>query len=143
MAKIPTPQRGQPLDLTYMYTLAEAVNDTIAEVSTASYQYSTINSKDVKTSQMKVVAGNYNVVTSEKVQAGTTKSFDFPFNTTFKYTPVATATPIILSGTTAGNDVTVTLTSVSTSSLSGVVRFLKDGDVAGVSVNLLVVGIPN
>ena len=33
MAKIPLPQRGQPLDVTYIYQLADTINDLPAPVT--------------------------------------------------------------------------------------------------------------
>jgi hypothetical protein len=46
MAKIPLPERGQPLDVTYIYELAQAVNDLSKEVSPATYDYVTIQTAD-------------------------------------------------------------------------------------------------
>ncbi len=33
MAKVPLPERGQPLDVTYLYQLVEAVNDLSTQVA--------------------------------------------------------------------------------------------------------------
>jgi hypothetical protein len=33
MAKVPLPERGQPIDVTYIYELTKAVNDLSAQVS--------------------------------------------------------------------------------------------------------------
>ena len=33
MAKVPLPERGQPLDVTYLYQLIEAVNDLSTNVA--------------------------------------------------------------------------------------------------------------
>jgi len=56
MAKVPLPERGQPLDVTYIYQLAETVNDLATQVSSATYNYTTINNgisgaQSVKTSE--------------------------------------------------------------------------------------------
>ena len=40
MAKIPLPQRGQPLDVTYIYQLTNAINDLSNQFSSVSSNYS-------------------------------------------------------------------------------------------------------
>ena len=42
MAKIPLPERGQPLDVTYIYELAKTINDLSTEVSSAAYNFTSI-----------------------------------------------------------------------------------------------------
>ena len=42
MAKIPLPQRGQPLDVTYIYQLTNAINDLSNQFSSVSNNYSKI-----------------------------------------------------------------------------------------------------
>jgi hypothetical protein len=43
MAKVPLPERGQPLDLTYIYQLVDTVNDLSTQVSSATYNYTTVD----------------------------------------------------------------------------------------------------
>ncbi len=43
MAKVPLPERGQPLDVTYIYQLADALNDVSTQVSSATYNYTTVD----------------------------------------------------------------------------------------------------
>jgi hypothetical protein len=63
------------------------------------------------------------------------------FPAEFKFKPVATATPVNIGQTNAGENVTVVLKSVGTSRVEGLVRFNETGNLS-VSVNILVVGIP-
>ena len=43
MAKVPLPDRGQPLDLSYIYQLADAVNNLSNELSPTTARYITID----------------------------------------------------------------------------------------------------
>ena len=43
MAKIPLPERGQPLDVTYIYQLAETINDLSTQLSSATYKTTSID----------------------------------------------------------------------------------------------------
>ena len=43
MAKIPLPERGQPLDVSYVYQLANAINELSTQVSPATYKYVTVD----------------------------------------------------------------------------------------------------
>jgi hypothetical protein len=99
MAKIPLPERGQPLDVPYIYQLAQAINDVSTQVSSATYNYTTVKTREasdqsIKTSEARIVAGFEDVVNNENVLAGTTKPFSFNYPSDFKYAPIAVATPV-------------------------------------------------
>jgi hypothetical protein len=147
MAKVPLPERGQPLDVTYIYQLAETINDIATQVSSATYNYTTIDTvsagkQSVKTSEARVIGGFVEVANNSTVSAGNEKPFSYDFASDFKYAPIATATPINVGNTPAGQNVTVILKSVTTSRVEGVVRFGASGDLS-LNVNIIVVGIPN
>jgi len=147
MAKVPLPERGQPLDVTYIYQLAETINDLATQVSSATYNYTTIDTvsagkQSVKTSEARVIGGDVEVANNSTVSAGNEKTFAYDFPSDFKYAPIATATPINIGNTPAGQNVTVILKSVTTSRVEGVVRFGASGDLS-LNVNIIVVGIPN
>lgn len=147
MAKVPLPERGQPLDVTYIYQLAETINDLATQVSSATYNYTTIDTvsagkQSVKTSEARVIGGDVEVANNSTVSAGNEKTFSYDFPSDFKYAPIATATPINIGNTPAGQNVTVILKSVTTSRVEGVVRFGASGDLS-LNVNIIVVGIPN
>lgn len=147
MAKVPLPERGQPLDVTYLYQLADAVNDISTQVSSATYNYTTIDTvsagkQNIKTSEARVIGGYIEVANNTPITAATDKTFSYDFPSDFKYPPIVTATPVNFGNTAAGQDVVVVLKTVTTSRIEGIVRF-GTGGTASVSVNLIIVGIPN
>jgi hypothetical protein len=147
MAKVPLPERGQPIDVAYIYQITNALNQLSDQVSSATYKYTTVDTasagkQNIKTSDARIVAGIAPVVSGRNVNALDVEPFIYRYGADFKYSPVVTATPVNVGGTQAGEDVTVVITDVNTSSVSGVVRFNKSGTVS-TSVNLLIIGVPN
>jgi hypothetical protein len=147
MAKVTLPERGQPLDVTYIYQLAETINDLATQVSSATYNYTTIDTisagkQSVKTSDTRVIGGYVEVANNSTVSAGNEKTFTYDFPSDFKYAPIATATAVNIGNTPAGQNVTVILKSITTSRVEGVVRFGASGDLS-LAINLVVIGIPN
>ena len=72
--------------------------------------------------------------------AGDEVSFSYPFSD-FKFAPIVTATPVNVTNTPAGKNVSVILKPVTTTKVEGVVKFNTTGE-ATIGVNLLIVGIP-
>lgn len=147
MAKLPLPERGQPLDVTYISQLAQAVNELSTAISPATYKYTSIDTpnagrQNIKGSESRVIAGYVRVVNSSTINAGDEKSFTYSFPGEFKYTPIATATIVNTGNTVAGKNVNVILKSVTTSGLEGLVRFNTSGDVS-IDVNIIIIGVPN
>lgn len=146
MAKIPLPERGQPLDVTYIYELVKVVNELSSAVSPATYKYTSIDTKDagrqnIKGSEARVIGGIHSIAEST-ILAGEEKTFTYPFPGEFKYAPIATATVINIGNTPAAKNVTVILNKPTTASISGVVRFNTSGTV-GVDIHLIIIGVPN
>lgn len=147
MAQIPLPERGQPLDVNYIYALANAVNELTKQISPSSSKYVTIDlpvdgQRSAKASDTRIIGVEKVVVgsiTSKNV--GDEEPFEYAFPAEFKFRPIAVATPVNTGGTNAGENVTVVLKTVGNSRVEGIVRFNETGNVA-VSVNILVVGIP-
>lgn len=147
MAKIPLPERGQPLDVTYLYQVASAVNDLSSQVSSATYNYTTINSpsgtkESKKTSEARIFAGYQVIANSKTVNAGNEEPFSITFDGDFKYIPIVSATPVNTGGTAVGQDVSVVVKSITTSKIDGTVRFNASGNVSMV-VHVIAIGIPN
>ena len=147
MAKIPLPERGQPLDVTYISQLAQVVNELSSAISPSTYKYTSIDTpnagrQSIKSSEARVIGGNVRVVSSGTITAGEEKSFPYSFPGEFKYAPIATATAINTGNTVAGKNITIVLKSITTSGLEGVVRFNTSGDLS-IDVNLIIIGIPN
>ena len=146
MAKVPLQDRGQPLDVTYLYQIANALNDAVDTISTATYNYTSVDTKgvgrqDIKNSNAKIYATYVDIVSNETVSGSTTKPFTVNFASNFKYPPLVTATPIN-QGSTTGNDVFVVINSVNTDSVTGTVRFNSSGNVTNISVNIIAIGLP-
>ena len=147
MAKVPLPERGQPLDVTYIYQLADTINDLSTQVSSATYNYTTVDTvsagkQSVKTSEARMIGGYVEVANNSTVSAGNEKTFSYDFPSDFKYQPIATATPVNVGNTPAGQNVSVILKTVTTSRVEGIVRFGASGDLS-LAVNLIILGIPN
>lgn len=147
MAKIPLPERGQPLDVTYIYQLADTINELSTQVSSATYNYTTVDTvnsgkQSVKTSEARLVGGYIEVANNSTVQAGNEKTFSYDFPSDFKYQPIAIATAVNIGNTPAGQNVTIILKTITTSRVEGTVRFGTNGDLS-LAVNLIVLGIPN
>lgn len=149
MAILPVPERGQPLDVTYIYQIVKAVNDLSTQASTSINKYVTVDTpnagkQSVKTSEARVIGGYVRVTNGETQTAGSGLTFSYSFPTEFKFAPIVTATPVNngTSSTNAGNDVVVTLSSVTTSSVEGSVKF-NVGGITNIGINLIAIGIPN
>ena len=147
--KVPLPEKGQPLDVTYLSTLASAINDLAAAVSTVgTNKYTTIdisenNPKSIKTSDAMIIGGYATVTNTTPNTAGSEKEFVYRFDNNFGYLPVVTATPITLgdTATTASKDVTVVLSQITVSQVTGIVTFNQTG-ISSIGINLIAIGIP-
>lgn len=147
MAKVPLPERGQPIDVAYLYQITNSLNQLSDQVSSATYNYTTIDTvsagkQSIKTSEARVIGGYINVANNSTVTASSTKTFTYSFPSDFKYTPIVTASIINSGKTTAGENVSIVITDVTRSSVSGLVRFNTSGEVS-IIVNLIIIGIPN
>jgi hypothetical protein len=148
MAKIPLPERGQPIDVSYIYQITNALNEISDQVVTTGQNYATIDTPSagtipIKTSELRVIGATVTVTSNSSQNADTTVKFPYSYNGNFKYTPIATATVVNTGGAgTAGDGATVVLTSVDANGLTGLVRFDKGGN-ASTTVNLIIIGIPN
>jgi hypothetical protein len=147
MAKIPTPDRGQPLDVSYVYQIVEAINDLASQISSARYKYASIDTTNGNESTLltdtKVVAGEKVIYpTLTNVTAESTQSFSYSFKGEYKYPPIVTVTPVLIEGTSSGQDVSVVIQNVTNSSVNGIVRFNTGGSLA-LKVHIIAVGIPD
>jgi hypothetical protein len=148
MAKLPLPERGQPLDVTYVYEMANAINQIATEASSTTKNVSVdtpVNGTQYsKVGDVKIFASYISVVNSASKTSGEEVTFSIPFNNfLFKYPPIVTATPVNVGNTVAGRNVTVVISSITASGAQGVVRFNSTGGDLSVGVNAIVIGIPN
>lgn len=147
MAKIPLPERGQPIDLSYIYEITSAVNDLSSQMTNSAYRYVTIDTPNAgpqttMITDTKIIGGYVEVVSGADLTAGNEKTFSYTFPTDFKYPPIAVATPINVGNTEAGRNVSVVLKSVANGRIDGYVRFNSSGNV-GIGISIIAIGIPN
>lgn len=146
MAKIPLPDRGQPLDVTYIYQMANAINEVSNEISSATYNFTTITTRDAKeqtvqTSSAKIIGAFVDIVSDDSVTANTTRPFYYTYDSDFAYPPIVVATVVNNGTSSVGDDVSVIIRSVTTSRIDGIVKFNTGGQVS-TTVNLIAIGIP-
>lgn len=145
MGILSTPDRGQPIDLAYIGSIVDAVNIIAENVSPTKKKYVTIDRPEGRqsalTSNAKFVAAMINVGSTNPA-SNSEVIFNYSFPDAFQFKPVVTATPVNSGEQIAGNDVTVVITDVSTTGVSGVARFGVGGSLS-VSVNIIAIGIPN
>lgn len=146
MAKVALPDRGQPLDLAYIYQLAQAINNLSDQLSPVTEKSVIINTdgtdRSARTSDARVVGKTISVTQGLSVGSGQEVTVPVQLGS-FAYKPIVTATPVINSEVTqSSTDVSVIIKEVTSSSATIVVRFNTIG-VATVDVNVLAVGIPN
>lgn len=147
MSQIPLPERGQPIDVTYIYQIADAINNLSSQIAPSTNKYVTVDTpqdgkQSVLSSGVKINAAYVEVYSNATVLAGQEQSFSYSYPAEYKFTPVATATPVNIGGTNAGKDVSVILKNVTTSRVDGIVKFNSNGDLT-IGVNLIILGIPN
>ena len=147
MAKVPLPDRGQPLDVSYIYTLAEAINNLSNELSPSTAKYTVIDTaangkQSVRTSDARVIGGFVEVNNGSTTTPGSEQVFSYTYSD-FAYVPIVSATPITtaLNSTESSKDVSVVLTNITTNRVDGIVKFNTLG-VSSVGVNLVIIGIP-
>jgi hypothetical protein len=147
MATVPLPERGQPLDVTYIYRLAETLNELSSQVSSIKYNFTTLDTlndvpQNIKTSESRIIGKIVIVAPNVNVTAGQFFDFSTDLGLSFAFPPIVSVTPINVSGTQAGQDLSVIVTKVSQSSVSGKVKFNTTGQ-ASVSLHVIAIGVPN
>jgi hypothetical protein len=148
MSRLPTPDRGQPIDVPYIYQIATAINSLADQIDASAERYTTIYNRetrgpqDLRTSNARFVAYTEEIFAQTEVIAGQLQEFSISIEG-FKFPPVVTATPFNSApgASTASNDVFVVLTSISNSEIRGFVRFNSAGLVS-ISVNVIAIGVP-
>jgi hypothetical protein len=138
MAAIPLPERGQPLDVNYIYDMVSQINSITNTIAIRSTSTSRVNENSDTTSNLRFFASTKTLSTTN-ASGNATESFFFTYPE-FKFTPVVTVTLVNNTGSTAGDNVISTLRVVGTSRCEGVVRFNASGAV-NLSVNIIALGI--
>jgi hypothetical protein len=147
MPIIPTPQKGQPLDVAYISSIVNEVNNLVSSTMPTESNMTTIkgagNAAPQKTPTLKsqVYGVTAMVVASgSSVNAGEDRPFEINYQ--FKYPPIIVATPWNVGATDAGKNVSIYIKSVTETKANLVAKFSTGGN-AAVDVNVLAIGIPN
>ena len=142
---IPVPQRGQPLDVSYLNTIATTVNELVQQSSPKSNNITKIvrvspqrAENAVPTTGASIYGETVNVVSGTTPANG---EVPFKVNFTYQYPPIVVATAWNRGGTDAGKSVSVYVTNVTTSEANLVAKF-PPSQTATIDVNVLVIGIP-
>jgi hypothetical protein len=148
MAILPVPERGQPLDVTYIYEIVKSINDLYGQIGSDSrkgkvgiYRKGPEGPQSMKTSEAIVEAAFTTVTPSSLQPAGTSLQWSHDFNEQFIYPPIVTATAYNTDVTDSGKDVTVTISSITPSKVEGFVKFNVGGETP-VGINIIAVGKP-
>lgn len=141
--KIPVPQRGQPIDIDYVYQIVSQLNSLTTQISSNSTVLSTVDNgiarKDSTTNNLRFFASTKSVKKTQ-VTAGSTESWFIDFSPNFLYIPIVIATPVNnSSSSTAGDKVSVVINKVSTNRVDGKMIFDTAGNV-DVNVNIIAIG---
>ena len=145
MSRLPTPDRGQPIDVPYLYQIATAINSLSDQIDASAERYTTIYTRDaqkqdLRTSNTRVFASVQELYSQTEVRAGDLKEFFFQIDG-FKFAPIATITPVNIGTSSASNDVLAVITSITASEIRGFVRFNSAG-IVSISVNVIAIGVP-
>lgn len=145
MPQISPPERGQPLDIDYLYEIAESINDINNQVSSTSNAESRIAGADssrtdaVKTSSIKFYAAQIPVAAGKVSSGGiTTAPIRFPSN--FAYPPIVTITPIIQNYKDESKNCIATIENVTTAGADIILTFTKDANQVDVDVHVIAIG---
>jgi hypothetical protein len=147
MARLPIPQQGQPLDLSYVASVSTAVNELFESVNQRGSTSASIDDPQssiktsLRSSEVRIVGGYKEVINNKSVNAGNTRTFTYDFPLSFKFVPIVSATPINIGSTDAGKNVSVIFTNITTGRAEGLVNFNTSGTV-GIGVHIMAIGVP-
>lgn len=138
MPLIPLPSTSYPVDTNLIYEVIRGINvlsDAVAKSAGTSY----LNGSTVPSNAVQIVTKTIQVVNNQNITAGETKSFDIDY-ADFAEIPIITTSLTVPGANFVSKNLSVILTSVTTTKASGFVRF-GEGGVTTVSVNLLIAGV--
>ena len=149
MGRIPTPANGAALDVSYISTIATAINELNDELGNVGRQSRIIDSASrtapklkIPTTQLSIVTGRKLVTSDSKAATNDVINTTFYFNQNFKYVPVVTATPEINTAGIKKNTlgVSVVITAVRENSVDLSVIFNSDNVKTSIYINVIAVG---
>jgi len=146
MGTIAIPQAGQPIDIKLLTEITNEVNSLSRALVNEQFTNSKIDNgvdapKDIKTRSLKFYAFTKKNVASGTKKAGDVTQWSAPLD--FQFKPVAVVTPVIANANNSsvpGSAISVVITDLQNSSISGLIYHHKDGQVS-IDLNILVMGI--
>lgn len=143
--KIPLPQRGQPIDIDYIYQIVSQLNSLSSIVGSNTTVLSTVNNgvsprKENTTNNLRFFADTKNV-RKATVAANFTEQFYFDLNPSFIQVPIVTISVVNNNKSAAGNSVTAVITNVSTSRVDGIVFYQNASSTGAVDININMIAV--
>jgi hypothetical protein len=144
MAKVPLPERGQPLDLAYIYSLAQAINDLSGENSALTQGNNFVLQGQVggnKSSKLlkSQVIGGYTTISSSSPISGNEYTATISFVQPFASPPIVTATLVNVGDTDI--DTKLVIKNITTTDVTVSVKF-NTTTASTVGVNVIAIGLP-
>jgi hypothetical protein len=141
--KIPLPERGQPIDLNYLYQIANSINNLSNQISTSNTTSVIDNGinprEDITTNRLRFYATTKNIVVGN-VNTGTSQNWSVDLSPDFLFTPVAVATVQNNTASTAGNNITLVIRNITTSRLEGNILYNASGNI-DININVIAIGV--
>jgi len=139
--KIQYPERGQPLDVDYLYQMAKSINslhDKLGSSRTLSSIFSNNVQQSLGTSMIRLYS-TQKVLPSGDMTAGKTEDITVTFDTAFSYPPVVTCTIQNNNTSSKAFNAIATIKNVGTTYVTITVRFNEAGKPDGV-INVIAIG---
>jgi hypothetical protein len=145
MPQINLPERGQPVDLSLLRTIINAINEIYRQISPSVSKFVKISvvgkpDQELRLSDAKMLAAYKEIANTKTINPGNEETVTIDLSG-FSEPPIVTATPRNIGGTAAGSSVSVTLKSVTTTAIEVIVKFNVAGN-ATVGINVIAIGIP-
>lgn len=140
--KIQLPERGQPLDIDYLYQMAVSINslnDKLVSSKTLSSVYNGTAQQSLTTNQIRFYSTTKNL-NKNNVAANATEQIDVTFDTPFTNIPIVTATIKNNDSSSVGTNAIVSIKATATSLAQFSILFLKAGKV-DINLNIIAIGI--
>jgi hypothetical protein len=141
--KIPLPERGQPIDLNYLYQIANSINNLTNQISTSNTTSVIDNGinprEDITTNRLRFYATTKNIVVGN-INAGASQNWSVDLAPDFLFTPIAVATVQNNTASTAGNNITLVVRNVTTSRVEGNLLYNASGNI-NININVIAIGV--
>lgn len=148
--KVPLPTRGQPIDSSFLYKIAEAINSLVTTVdSRRGKAYikptpTTTNANTVSVTNASMFASVFPVEVTTSVETTATVAVPIKFTgVAFQAPPVITATPITIgTGSEVNKSASVTIQDLTVSGCTAYVKFSSAGSIQNLHIHVIAIGYP-